>query len=292
MGARRLVLVLAAIALLASAVAPSYSAGAIRYADNGGVKQIFIPADAYTSRSYNSEDLAGNVLGGPDFVPDPAAAPNTLSGSAYNFRGAGSPGSGIYGPTVYKDWWVEYTIPVDALPAGFLTPGSTWGFLGRVSHSAPALNTVSIDSDWLCVVGDPVDNVDPNNWQVPQNPGPLLNGQPAQRVFNNLSISTDASLFNYTFGWFSEGYGTGPVLMTRVMNPVNGKIVFRLYEREADPYNALVDVLCFTNTTSITGVLPTDADFLAATAVPEPSSFAVLALGGLQALVFVRRRRR
>jgi len=285
-------LIVLALVIVALAIAPVVANAGITYNVTGSAKQIFMPASDFSNRSMN------RVGGGPDFVNDDATAnAGALSGNAYHFPGdpGTTPGAGVFGPAVTLDWWVEYTIPLSALPAGFITAGSTWGFTDRVTQSAAA--ATSIDSDWLVMKGDPEDSAYNSPFSPVVNPGPMeaSSGQPIMRVNNNPSI--DGGLFNYKYGWWSESWGAAgvpagqpDVIRTRVFNPDNGSITFRIYKREADPYNALIDTICWTTDTNITE-LPTDADFLASKTVPEPASLLAL-LAGIPALSLFARRRR
>lgn len=273
------------VALIAVTTVACMAAQPLKYSTWNGSQQIWIPADAFVARSMNALDANDQPSGLPDFVSDPnVPAANTLTGTAYNIPGNKAPGSSSYPPATQMDWWVEYSIPLSALPGGFIQAGSTWGFYARTSSSATAAS--SVDSDWLLVAGDPGDNVNTADWKSAINPAYTVNGQPAQRVLNNVML--DGGLLAYNFGWFSEGYGIGNVVSQKVFNPIGGSITFRIYEREADPFNALIDVICFT--TDVSGVLPTDDQYLRADVVPEPGTFLVLALGGAQVLALIRRR--
>lgn len=148
----------------------------------------------------------------------------------------------------------------------------------------------SVDSDWLLANGDPNDlnivNPTNANWLAAINPAYLIGGQPGQRILNN--AQTDAGLFNYNWGWFSEGFGTGDTLRTRQFNAVDGaNITFRIYEREADPVNQLIDVIVWSTDLQY---VPTNADYFNAR-VPEPSTLTITAIGALCATAFVLRRR-
>ncbi len=198
----------------------------LAYSTFAGGRQVWMRAAKFIARSGDGGTL--------NFVPDPAAAANAESGAAYYFP-ANSP-AGTNSP-----WWAEYEIPQASVP--FALDG-TWKFYARSSQSA----SNGAESDWLIVRGDPGDAAYPG----------LGTPDPAgDRILNE--VGTTGGFFDYNFGWFSSSPTTD--LCTKEFHVgADDRILFRIYEREACPTNALIDVMCWVWTGA--AYTPTDADLL------------------------------
>jgi len=204
----------------------------------GSSKQIWLRASDCVSQSM--------VGGAPDFAASASAAAsgNTLSGGAFYFYRPEASGTADQ-----LDWWVEYEIPQSAMPVGFTLNG-TWYFWARVSQQA----SDSADSDWLLVHGDPNDvpasnsNPSDSDWLAA-----ALAGGTGKTVLNSLSSS---SYTGNNFGWLSQ---TGTTVVAKAFTVVDGRARFRIYEREAGPNNAQIDMICWASDPDFR---PSDTDVL------------------------------
>ncbi|MBI2843421.1 MAG: right-handed parallel beta-helix repeat-containing protein [Armatimonadetes bacterium] len=187
-------------------------------------KQIWIRAANYAARSADGGTL--------DFVPDIKSMANALSGIAYNF-----PDPAGQSAAVLKPWWVKYEIPQAKIPFSL---NGDWVFWARVSQSVNS----GYDADSLIVKGDPGDLDYPD----------LGTPATADRILNNLP---GVGLYNYTFGWFSSENAW--TLRTKTFSVIDDKVEFMIYEREAGPSNALIDVICWSDNANY---VPSDADLL------------------------------
>ncbi|GMU20393.1 MAG: hypothetical protein AMXMBFR13_04900 [Phycisphaerae bacterium] len=242
--------------------------GAIYTSAYGGGQQVWITSDSFTARS---ED--GGVL---NYIVDPDA--NALSGSAYYFHRDDS----VSAADEQLNWWAEYRIPEASLPAGFVA-GQTWYFKGRVQQPLGEASPYWYgDADFLLVNGHPSDlsvsNPSENDWINVFDSGNVTNED--DRIFNDLHLP-DPKPVRPNWLWIAEN----PTAMRpKTLSPIDGEIIFRLYEREAGPENARVDVMVFASSPNY---VPTDADFVAA--VPEPAT--ALLLAGVLCLGLPIRRR-
>lgn len=254
--------------LLSAGVA---AAGDVRGVTNfGGGQQIWIDAGAYDSKS-------------AEFVQDTGEAGNTLSGSAY------------YCPTVstwddIQKWYMEYSINPTEVPSVNLS--GTWYFYARVYQPdtpAPGDRQANLpnDSDYLLVRGDPGDGTGAS-WYTDALAG--LNNDD-DRIFNDIWHSTSdpkAGLdqsYDFSWKWYTNQNFETPTYTSKEFNLEDGKITFRINEREGHPYNVRFDALVWSNV-DIDAYFPTDADYVA---VPEPASLSLLLVG---AVGLIRRRRR
>jgi hypothetical protein len=254
--ARVLLLVCAGSVLLPAAVVQ----GQILHSEYMGGQQFWIPGGDFVARSGGAT---------PHYVSDPNAnAP--LSGSAYYFP---TPLGSESGGDVQEDWWVQYNVPVSSLPANFNLTGA-WGFWVRTQ--IPSDQEIGggdhfLESDWLIVNGHPADlsvsNPSEADWQTAV--GGATNDD--DRVLQDIAFQPNGTRPNWT--WLSGPNAS--TVVTKSLQVIDDMISFRLYEREAGPYNGRVDVIVFANSTDY---VPTDSDFL--NAVPEPGSLFLLLLGG------------
>lgn len=201
----------------------------------GGGRQIWIKSSSFVGRSVDG--------GSPNFVVDPAASTNSISGSYYFYRDTPS------GTSVAEqlDWWAQYEVPVASVP--FALAG-TWTFWARTSQSVSSV----AESDWVIVNGDPNDLNISNPTDAEWRAGLNLDGN-TERILNNLG-----SFYGYNFGWFSSENST--TFRHKTFSVIDGKVAFRIYEREAGPANALIDVICWSDNDTY---VPTDADLLSLT---------------------------
>ncbi|MBI2844442.1 MAG: carboxypeptidase regulatory-like domain-containing protein [Armatimonadetes bacterium] len=194
----------------------------------GGANQIWIRASSFIARSGG---------GTPNYVADPLAAPGAISGAAYNFPASS-------GGSTQDDWWAEYEIPQSKVPAALT---GTWYFWARATQSAQS----GTDSGWLIVRGDP------NDFSYPSLGAP---SNANNRILNEIG---NAGLFGYNFGWFqSKNAGAAENCTKQFSVGGDNKVLFRIYEREAGPANALIDVICWTNDPNY---VPDDDDLLSVT---------------------------
>lgn len=261
-----------------AALAPDVAG--LRYSTYGGGKQVWIPAGAFATRSADG--------GSPNYAADPYAH-QTLSNAAYKFLSLDEQDAltrdsqNVY--VTYdtggnqKDWWAQYEIPVNLLPAGFNFSGATWYFHGRVSQefSGP-------DSDWLVANGDPgdLDVPAPSNAQwlaAATNTSEITcpSADTTDRVFNAIAgpPSGEKPGDAYRWIWMSNRHCGESVIRAKRFRVDNNKAVFRRYEREASPRNASVDYICWSDSASY---VPTDEDC--------QNAFPVVGISPAESLVF------
>ncbi|MBI2842241.1 MAG: carboxypeptidase regulatory-like domain-containing protein [Armatimonadetes bacterium] len=208
----------------------------------GGGQQVWMRGGNFVSRS-----MDGGVL---NFVADPVSAFGAISGIAYNFPDPAGQPTGTQ-----KDWWAQYEIPQASvsfpLDGGDPVNGKIWTFWARTTQSVQS----GSEANWVIVNGDPNDLSISNPSDAQWLGGLQLNfGQEA--ILNNVAGS---GLVGYKFGWFSQNPG---VLVHKVFKVIDGKTAFRIYEREAGPPNALIDVICWSDNDTY---VPTDDDLLSLT---------------------------
>jgi hypothetical protein len=145
---------------------------------------------------------------------------------------------------------VEYDINPASVPADFNLSG-VWAFYAR-STQPTSSSSDSVDSDYVVVNGDPgdINVVNPSNpvWLACL---PAAGGAGNARILND--VGDIAGFYNYKFGWYSDNS-----LRTKTLAVVGGKVAFRIYEREAAPENADIDVICWSSDLSY---LPTDMGY-------------------------------
>lgn len=252
--------------------APS-SFGGILYSENGGGQQFWITGDAFVDRSTDG--------GSPNFFADPDAN-DPLSGSAYYFGtalGEESPSSD------QRDWWVQYDVPTSSLPAHFNLTGE-WGFWVRTQ--TPTEESVGggdkwHDADWLFVNGHATDLNVSNPTEADWGAALASRDNGDDRVLQSMAMFGDTGV-RPNWRWHSHDENApSPGVFKKTLAVIDDKVSFRLYEREASPYNGRVDVIVFANSDTY---WPTDADFNGA--VPEPATLLLAAFGGL---ALMRRKR-
>jgi hypothetical protein len=120
------------------------------------------------------------------------------------------------------------------------------------------------------VNGDPCDFTmsDPTDddwWNVFSIPSDDPCGPDAHIILNQISVDNSVpypqpnpSFVPYKFLWWS-GDGMGAV-QHKTFKVIDGKVTFRIYEREAALTNAMIDVICWADDD---GYMPTDADIMA-----------------------------
>ncbi len=287
------------IALVCAILAVPASAG-IYFTEFGGAKQIWMTADSFTLRSYDS------TIGGFNFVEDTAAT-GTLPGGVYYFPGPTEEQDLLLEPTTYdafshpfenNDWFVQYEIPIALIPAGWGNLEDTsWAFFARTMTTISS----SMDSNFLIVNGHPTDvdkaNPTSSEWLYAasiNNPGYGVSGSATSlddRIQNGLAPHGHLGYGNWA--WHSDS-GTADETLERVVSKqfgiYDGKITFRIYEREAYEGNGRNNGMCWVF--DPTGAyVPSDADARRA-GIPEPSSFLTLCMGGVPALCLLTRRKR
>lgn len=254
-------------ALLGVALAAAGAQAALYTSEFSGAQQIWLTADDFTARSGGAA---------PHYFADPNAN-DPLSGSAYYFGtdlGSESPGN------VQDDWWVQYEIPVASVPGNFSLTGS-WSVHFRTQ--IPTDNEVGggdhfQDSDWLLVNGDAGDlnlaNPTDADWLAAANAADATDDRVLQTIIFLNGVRPD---------WIWMSADDSGAVMAKDFAVIDDRITFRLYEREAAPYNGRIDVMVFTNNGDYR---PSDADYRAA--VPEPVSLVLAAVGSM---LLLRRRR-
>lgn len=257
-----------AVAVLTIAVLAAPATGAtIKYSENGGGQQIWITADSFASRS-----MDGGV---PNWVIDPEAN-DVLGGGAYCFY------DDVIDTTANQlPWWAQFEIPSSAVPGTFNVSGA-WRFWIRTQMPVPADPNdpvqINADADWLFSNGHPTDlnvsNPTEADWATALAARDNLDDRVAQDVWGAGGIRPS---------WVWRSSDASGNVWQKQLAMIDGKLTFRLYEREAGPYNARIDVIVWSNNPDYT---PTDDDFRAA--LPEPTTLALLAAG----LVAASRRRR
>lgn len=202
--------------------------------------QIWMRSSDFVARSTDG--------GAPNFVADPSAAANALSGTGLTFYSATDSASGAT-PPAQLSWWAQYEIPQSAV--SFPLTG-TWTFWTRATQSAQS----AIDSDRLVVNGD-VNGIDPGvsnptdaQWFILFAPNTII----CNNIGNGSATYGSPGLFGYTYGWWSAG---GTDFRTAAFNVIDGKVAFRIYEREASKTNAIIDLICWSD---MPNYIPTDAD--------------------------------
>jgi len=235
--------------------------GGILYSEVGSGDQVWITSDAFVARSTDG--------GAPNFTEDPAAN-DPLSGSAYYFpkEHPNSP------PGDQLNWWVEYQIPVDALPANFNMTG-TWYFYARAQIDSGG--EWWADADYLLVNGHPNDLDTPSPTESDWGDAVSSITDSDDRILNDISDSGGGGYVRPLWGWVGDNRGGG--LRPKTLAVHDGMVTFRIYEREASMQNARIDAMVFA---SDMDYRPADADFQ--NAVPEPASLLLLLLGSLAML--------
>ncbi|MBI2841972.1 MAG: chitobiase/beta-hexosaminidase C-terminal domain-containing protein [Armatimonadetes bacterium] len=204
----------------------------IAFSTFGGGKQIWIRGSNFVGRS--------EAGGSPNFVSDPGSGSKALTGSAYHFyRSTAS------APAEQLDWWVQYEIPAADAPFDL---NGFWAFWARTSQSVSS----AAESDWVIVNGD-FDDLNVSNPTDADWLAGLHMDNATERILDGIMY---AGLVGYNFGWFSEAPG-GP--RWKQMGVIDGKVAFRIYEREAGPTNALIDLICWSDDDLY---VPTDTDLL------------------------------
>jgi|GEM_PF-3385721 len=217
----------------------------IGFSQSGGYNYIWVAGSAFQNRSKDG--------GAPNFVPDPKAMAGALSGSAYYFYSS-SVAPAVWPPSL--NWWAEYAIPASQAPFSLDNNGAgkTWYLWIRTAQSASS----TAESDYVMVNGDSAndlnmaDPVDADWWNVFNTSSTGANGH---TILNHISDTPSYWTFSpYTFTWW--GSQSNSTRQARNFRVYGGNVTFRLYEREAAPTNALVDVICWTDNPSF--VPPTD----------------------------------
>lgn len=280
-----------AIVALCLILAVPATAG-VYFTELGGGKQIWVTADSFTARDANQH-----------WAQDTAAT-GTLSGSAYYFPNYYDPPSPISGGPNSNaadslDWWGQYEIDAAAAPVGWGSLEDTvWSFYARAVKTSDLINGLtSVDANFLIVNGHSgdINTLNPTDqmWYDAANPNNLDGGATTadDRIENAISaLGLHEGYENW--GWWSDSSGdeTAQVIRSKKFGVFNGKVTYRIYEREAYDFAARTDLMVWTQG----GYAPTDADAriaLGLPPVPEPSSLAALALGMPAMFFFVRRRR-
>ena len=255
----RVVPILAVPVVLGLVAQPVLGQLHIRYSEYEGGQQIWITADAFVARSTDG--------GSPNFILD-LDANDPLSGSAYYFYLEGA----VSDPNDQLNWWAEYQVPTSSVPAHFDLSG-TWYFQARTQQPPePEQEFWYADADYLFVNGHAGDlntsNPTDDDWWAAV--GARTNED--DRILNDLHL-LDPKPYRPNWAWVAHNPSTS---RPKTLAVIDGDVTFRIYEREASPDNARIDVMVFANSESY---VPTDDDFL--NAIPEPATLSLLALGGL-----------
>jgi len=160
----------------------------------------------------------------------------TLSGHAYYFED-------YDGPTTYQPWWAEYSIDQSLFPQVVLG-GKTWYFWARATQPISGAE----ESDVVFVKGDPGDGSG-TDWYT----AALSTVSTTDRVLNGLEAAGGVG------AWVWCSTQTDPIVSKQFTLDENGKIVFRVSERESGLTNARIDLIMWTDDPAYT---PTDADYL------------------------------
>lgn len=278
----RITKIAAVLALVCLAVAIPASAMTV-FTEFGGGKQIWMTADSFVARDagqHFTQDLnAANNAGLPVYFfpkePDASTQAEAL------------------------DWWAQYEInQADAPSTWGSLEDTVWGFYTRTmkTSSADSIYGDNYDANFLIVNGDPTDlnkaNPTDADWYAEIDPGKVtaLN----DRIQNGTGVQGHIGYSNWA--WFSDSGGPDgrteydPRLISKQFGVYDGKVTFRLFEREAWIHQSETGAIVWASA----DYTPTDADFMTAfdlAAVPEPSSMAALLLGAPAMFFFARRRR-
>ena len=162
----------------------------------------------------------------------------------------GASGEVLYCPTYsatadMQQWWMEYSIDSADLQIDAADLTGTWYCWVRVNQ--PSANAE--EADYLFVKGDP-NNGSGETWY---STAFASADDSADRIANDISglVGTGVGVW----GWLGEA-GNGVAKLFSLDS--EGKIVFRINEREGGEGNARIDVICWTNDPTY---VPTDADF-------------------------------
>jgi hypothetical protein len=242
---KRTSLTLLVVGLLILAIAPSFAL--IKWSRVGGGQQIWLTADSFSARS--------TVGGSPNFAT--AADSKGCIGGAKAFMFDGSPAwmNGLspdmtaFDMAYWNNWWVEYQIPLSAIPADFILDEEMWKVSGRVSGrfltgDLPA--DYQFDCDVLIANGDPndFDLAAPTeaDWtaaafaKMPGMGNPDVCFNSCQMTFDNFGPNV-----NNHWAWRAD-QPLGDVLI-KTFKVYDGKVTFRLYPREYGHWNPRIDVL-------------------------------------------------
>lgn len=188
--------------------------------------QIWIDVADFDARS---QDDGVNY----DFVENPFMT-GMLSGAAYWFPN-------YDGPDTLQPWWVEYSIDQEDVPVSLT---GTWYFWARAKQLSSGVNAAE-ESNLVFVKNDP-DDGSGANWYADALAGVDLT---KDRILND-------SVNRTTWVWASTN--TDPIVAKQFIVDENGKIVFRISERESGLDNANIDAICWTNDPTF---VPTDDDY-------------------------------